>query len=421
MLVVLAVLAFAITPIRERILNKYTEVRANIKYALNPPEKVIFSPKDQVAVVVQQTMTAMAASFTATPSPLPTATPATPEPSAVPTITPTPLPGYMLLDGIRYTNQHGLWNYCAPANLAMALSYWGWKGDRTDTGKFLKPFSTDKNVMPYEMQNFVEQKTDLKAVIRVGGDMQMLKTLIYNGFPVIIEESEVLHGEFGPSEGWIGHYLVVNGYNDDAGQFIGQDSLRGADSIVPYDGFMDTWRDFNYVYIVIYSPDKESQVMSILGDQADETKNYEYAALKAANEVEGLSGVHQFFAYYNRGTNLVALQDYNGAAAAYDAAYALYPNIPEADRPYRAIWYETGPYYAYYFTGRYWDVINLATTTLDAMAEPILEESYYWRARAEYALGDTVGAQRDVKAALKYHEGFEPALELRTEMNGAGN
>jgi tetratricopeptide (TPR) repeat protein len=178
----------------------------------------------------------------------------------------------------------------------------------------------------------------------------------------------------------------------------------------------DDWRGFNGTYIVIFPPQDEQKIMDLLGDQADEKANYEYAALKAANEVLGLSGRDQFFAYYNRGTNLVDLQDYAGAAAAYDAAFAVYAAIPEDDRPYRALWYQTGPYFAYYFTQRYWDVISLANTTLDTMSEPILEESYYWRARANLALGDTVGAEKDLKLALKYHEGFTPALDLLTEL-----
>lgn len=416
-LAVLMLAAFAIPPVRERVTNKWTEMRASIQYALHPPEKAIFTPGEQVDQAVRNTMAALEASFSATPSHTATSTPRTSEPGATPTMTPTPRPERVVLEGIRYTDQHGAWNYCAPANLAMALSYWGWQGDRMDTGKVLKPYGADKNVMPYEMQNYVEDHTDLKMVIRVGGDLQTVKSFIAAGFPVLIETSEVLHGEFGPSEGWMGHYIVYNGYDDSARLLIGQDSLRGPDHETPYEGFNDAWRAFNYLYMVIYPPEKESTVFELLGDQADETANDEYAALKAANEVEGLSGRDQFFAYYNRGTNLVALQDYGGASSAYDAAFAIYPHISEADRPYRVIWYETGPYYAYFFTQRYWDVINLATTTLDAMAEPILEESYYWRARAELALGDTAGAARDVKAALKYHEGFAPALELRQQIN----
>ena len=104
------------------------------------------------------------------------------------------------------------------------------------------------------------------------------------------------------------------------------------------------------------------------------------------------------------------LQDYAGAAAAYDEAFALYPTIPAKERPWRIMWYQTGPYWAYYYTGRYQDVINLATTTLDAMSEPVLEESYYWRALARAALGDSNGAIKDLRSSLKYHPGFEPAI-----------
>ena len=66
---------------------------------------------------------------------------------------------------------------------------------------------------------------------------------------------------------------------------------------------------------------------SILGPQADEKANYEYAALKASNEVMGLSGREKFFALYNRGTNLVELQDYGGAALIYDEAFLYYERI----------------------------------------------------------------------------------------------
>ncbi len=246
MAMVLVVLALFITPVRERVFAKYMEWRAEVKYALNPPEKAIFVPGNQVDLVVKQTMSALVASQTATSTPTASEIQTTPSPSSTPTITSTPLPDRVVLDGIRYTDQHGMWNYCAPANLTMALSYWGWKGDRTDTGKVLKPFSTDKNVMPYEMQDFVLEKTDLKAVIRVGGDKQIIKDFIAAGFPVLIETSEVLHGEFGPSEGWMGHYMVYNGYDDGARVFIGQDSLRGPDEETPYEGFDTAWRAFNY-------------------------------------------------------------------------------------------------------------------------------------------------------------------------------
>ena len=85
--------------------------------------------------------------------------------------------------------------------------------------------------------------------------------------------------------------------------------------------------------------------------------------------------------------------------------------MPEAERPWRMLWYQTGPYFAYYYTARYQDVIDLATQTLDASSEPNLEESFYWRARAYLALGQTDPAVKDLQQCVEVHEGFQPCVE----------
>jgi hypothetical protein len=310
-------------------------------------------------------------------------------------------------------DQHGLWNYCAPANLAMALSYWGWGGDRLDTGKVLKPYQKDKNVMPYEMEAYVREKTDLGVVSRVGGDFDLLKRLLVAEFPVLVEKGAYIK-DFTGVVSWMGHYEVITGYDDNRQIFIAQDSYFTPDYEVPYDTFLQGWRSFNYTYLIVYPKDRESEVMSILGEQADATQNLQYAAQKASNEVYALTEVDQFFAWYNRGTNLKDLQDYSGAAEAYDQAFDIYNSLPEdkSVRPYRILWYQTGPYFAYYYTGRYQAVISLATTAIEAaLDEPALEESFYWRAMARYALGDITGAGDDFRESLKYHPDFPPTLE----------
>ena len=81
---------------------------------------------------------------------------------------PTPLPPAANAAGVKYIGQHGLFNYCAPANLAMALSPWGWEGDRMDIGSVIKPFEKDKNVMPYEMADYVQNQTNLGAWFDTG-------------------------------------------------------------------------------------------------------------------------------------------------------------------------------------------------------------------------------------------------------------
>ena len=88
-----------------------------------------------------------------------------------------------------------------------------------------------------------------------------------------------------------------------------------------------------------------------------------------------LTGNDLFFAMFNKVTSDVYLQnpDYGPAAAAYDQANAYYNSqlVPTGDKriPWRILWYETAPYYAYYYTGRYQDVIDLATQTLDRISK----------------------------------------------------
>ena len=405
-MLVLLVLAYNLPSVQDRIGWRVSELRARIKYAISPPEEAVFTPNPTLRAMVQSTLLALTPTATLTSTPGPTSTPTS---SPTPTIEPTPIPESVQLKGVRHEYQK--WNNCGPANLSMALSYWGWVGDQRDTAAYLKPNPRDKNVMPYEMAGFVEDKTDLHVVVRVGGDLDLIKRFIAADFPVLVEK-----GFEGPGfDGWMGHYEVLTGYDDARSRFTAQDSYIMADLPVAYDDLLANWRAFDYLYLVIYPPDREAGVMSLLGPNADETYNNRAAAQKASDEIYTTSGRDQFFAWFNRGTNLVRLQDYAGASEAYDEAYALDAQLAVTDpkhRPWRMLWYQTGPYFAYFFTGRYGDVINLATQTLVNASEPALEESWYWRARARAATGDTAGAIDDLRTSLGYHPGFAPSLEL---------
>lgn len=91
--------------------------------------------------------------------------------------------------------------------------------------------------------------------------------------------------------------------------------------------------------------------------------------------------------------------------------------MESAIRPYRMMWFQTGPYKAYYYTNRFSDVINLADTTLnDTIAEPVLEESLYWRGKAYYMAGQTNLAVRDYRAALKVHPKWIPATQALQDL-----
>ncbi len=381
-------------------------------YAIRPPSERLFTPDPSLAAMVQQTLAAL----TPTPSATATRQPAgPPTPTATQTLIPTPIPEIVFLEGARFEYQ-GL-NNCGPANLAMDLSFWGWEGDQRPVANYTKPNRDDKNVMPYELAAFVEDQTDLSVVLRVGGDLDTLKRLITAGYPVLVEKGyDIVRSGMG----WYGHYEVLLGYDDARQRFIGHDSYVGQKQPISYDLLQSNWRHFNYTFLVIYPSDREEQVLSLLGPLADETTAIQIAAQRASDEIYQLTGRNQFFAWFNRGSSLVLLQDYAGAAAAYDQAYALLPtlNLDVLASPWRILWYQTGPYFAYYFTKRYEEVYRLALSTLDEPnpKPPQLEESLYWRGLAREALGDIDGAIADLRLSLQYHPDFGPSLAALARM-----
>jgi hypothetical protein len=428
----LAAAAYSLPPVHSRLSWRLESLLTEVRYVFNPPEQVVFVPQGlaerssatnsgpalaTMDAIVQATIGALPPTATQPPPATPTSPgpTATSVPSPMPTFTPAPLPSAPLppkaiLGGVRHEFQQ--MNNCGPTTLAMALSFWGWQGDQRDTRAYLRPnFQQvdDKNVMPAELVDYVQTQTNLKALTRVGGDLDLLKRFIAAGFPVVIEKGLQPH----PGD-WMGHYALVTGYDDGKQRFITQDSYTGpgVDVKVPYEQVgSHWWRDFNYVYVVVYPAERQGEVLAILGPQADENANYRYAADKARQEIASLSGRDLYFAWYNLGSNLVALQDYSAAAEAYDQAFALYPAIPEADRPWRILWYQTGPYAAYYYTGRYQDVISLGNQTLNLVGKPILEETLFWMGIARQARGEMDKAILDYRRAAEINPRSTPALE----------
>jgi hypothetical protein len=413
----LAVLIYNIPPVHARLAWRVDDFRTRVRFAINPPEKVVFIPEEMIAPIVEATLRALTPSATLVPAFEPTLTIAgpseTPLPTATATIAPTPLPDIVRLEGVKYEDQHNRWNYCGPANMSMALTFWGWDGDRDVVGNYVKTNDDDKNVMPYELADFVETQVEgLGAIVRAGGNIELLKRMVAAGFPVVAEKGYYTRDYTGRM-GWLGHYQFVTGYDDNNGVLIVQDTYipQGENHEFPYEEFIEGWRSFNYVFIVVYPLDRQSEALTLLGEWADTDWANRHALEVARQEVQTLTGNDQYFSAFNIGTGHVNLFEYVDAAFAYDYAFELYLNLPDDGmRPYRMLWYQTGPYFAYFYSQRYQDVINLANATFETLNEPVLEESLYWRGKARLALGDTAGAVSDFRASLVLHPGFAPSL-----------
>lgn len=338
---------------------------------------------------------------------IPTAT-ALPEPTATFAPLPTPVPAYqpaqpaVTLSGINHEWQ--TWNNCGPATLAMNLSYFGSTLDQAAIGAVLRRHPDDKNVSPEELAAFAAGQ-GYHAQMRVNGSADLMRLLLSNGIPVLIEtwlEEE-------PNDG-MGHYRLLVGY-DDAGQYwIGYDAYVDTglfSSIGPYRGIrMDyaetdaLWKVFNRTYLLIYTDAQVPIVTSIYGETLDQTVMWQQATQEAQAIVQQTP--NDAFTWFNLGTDLTALGDYNGAAQAYDQARRL-------GLPWRMLWYQYGPFQAYYAVGRAQDVLNLADATLATTQN--IEELHYWRGQALAALGNPAEAQRAWQQALTLNPDYRPAGE----------
>ena len=432
---VLAIGIYYLPPVHSRLAWRVDAVRTQIIYFFNPPGEIVFQPSGETNLTIETVIATTRAEFelTLTPQATQTLSP-TLGPSLTPTVTSTPLPKAVNLDGVIYVDQHERWNYCGPANLTMALNFWGWPGNRDDVAKVVKPGSgdlrvnfidrgkADKNVMPYELVDFVNENTKYHALVRQGGDENLIKRLIAAGFPVIVEKGYYEHDTTGKIS-WLGHYLFTTGYDDARGGFIVQDAYTqpGKNLLSDYATYLDGWRAFNYLFMVVYPADRESEVMTLLGSWGDENWAAQHALELAEKDILTLNDNNLFFAWFNKGTSLVALKQYADAAVAYDKSFSVYAkwNTEKQDRPYRIMWYQTGPYFAYFYSARYRDVIDLADTTLTDPAskeERTLEESLLWRGRAYYLSGNTQAAVDDYRAALKIHVNWLPAVQALQDL-----
>jgi peptidase C39-like protein/tetratricopeptide repeat protein len=386
-----------------------------------PPSDALPTPVNTPQQLVLATRSIAPATPTAAPNAtaVPTVTGAaaiSPTPGASPSATPLPptvtaVPGVVLLKGFHHEQQY--FNNCGPTTLAIDLSYWGWKGDQHAVAADLRPNQDDKNVSPPEMQSYLEAN-GYEAVVRVNGDVDTLKRFIAAGYPVIVQKGLVCKEGDDHCTGWVGHYALVIGYNDARKQFTFEDSFRGSGIKLIYRDLLAEWRAFNYTYIVAYPAGaaRHAEVLSLLGEAEDVQRNYEAALARAQEEAAASKYSPAAFAWFNVGTNLTALGDYQAAAAAYDEARQI--KLPSA-----MLWYQFGPFRAYFEAGRYDDVEHLTSFAISAAHLSGVEEAYYWRGRTREALGQHDKAFDDYRSALAANPTYQlaqQALKPATEM-----
>jgi hypothetical protein len=300
------------------------------------------------------------------------------------------------------------WNNCGPATLAMGLSYFDLFLSQQQTASVLKPNPEDRNVSPDEMVDYVNNNSDLGAISRINGDINTILRFVSEGFPVIVELGLDPPGEYRWMD-WYGHYLLLLAYDINKEQVWVYDSWFGTSEIpgenadpegrqISFGDLDRYWQQFNRTYIVIFERENWPVVEDIIGEDSDDPIMWQKSL---AQTKEALRGEPQDeYLWFNLGTIYNALGNYEMAAGAFDQARAI-------GLPWRMLWYQFGPFEAYYQVGRYDDVILLADVTLDN--RPYFEESYYYKGLALQALGELDEAKSNFEKANRFNPSYQEA------------
>lgn len=321
--------------------------------------------------------------------------------------TPEPLPESALLAGVRLVWQD--WNRCSAAALTMQLSFWRDEANYRDTVNHLNPYSSDVSVRFDEMIAYAET-FGVRGVVRMGGTTDMLKRLVANGFPVLVENSHFVDSR--SLRNWTSHNRVIVGYDDGAGVFYAMDSVLGggpdkSGRPFTYTEFEELWRQLNHTYLVLYDPVHETRLREIIGQQWDPVFNAEWTLARAQANLYNQN--HDGFDNFNMGTALVALGEYERAIQAYEVA-------EEIGLPWRMLWYQFGPLEAYLQTERYADAQTLAREVL--AGSPHVEEMYYYIARAYLGQGNIERAVENLELVTRRNPHFTVAVDLLDEIRG---
>ena len=256
-------------------------------------------------------------------------------------------PEYFELPGSRWIPQ--TFNNCGPAATVMLLEHFGYNVTQEQTKASLRAGDSDTNIFMYEISDYLRADYGLESKVLFNGNLEVVKTLIANGFYVMAEDW--MH----PNED-IGHVLIFRGYDDREGVLIADDSYIGVGVKYPYSQFDELqWKPFNREYMPVYKKEDEAVVKAIIGENWHEKTMYENGVETSLKEV----GVNpnDMYAWFNLGMDYYGLGQYENAKEAFERSRSF-------GWPMRMLWYQIEPVKTYNKLGEYEKAIELANIGL---------------------------------------------------------
>ena len=151
-------------------------------------------------------------------------------------------------------------NNCGPASVVMVLSSFGVDADQETARLALRGPDWRRGMSPVGVDPWVSELYGLRAIWRNNGTDALLKSLLSNGFPLMVTQWME-----DPSVSRIAHWRAIAAYDDAAGAFYTNDPMRGRMVALDYKWFDKVWQPFSYRYLVMYRPEQEPRLRVIVG------------------------------------------------------------------------------------------------------------------------------------------------------------
>lgn len=302
-----------------------------------------------------------------------------------------------LLPGAKWVPQ--TFNNCGPATVSMLLQYFGYSVGQDQTQAKLRTGSDDRNVFTAEIKDYLKKDYNIDSKLLYNGNLETLKTLIQNGFYVLVEDT--LH----PNED-IGHFTIIRGFDDSQGVLIADDSYLGTNITYKYEEFdQHQWNVLNREFLPVYTADREPVLNAILGKYLDQKAMFEDAVKFNQAEVE--KNPKDMYGWFNLGTSYFGLKEYDKAEAAFDKSRSL-------GWPFRILWYQDQPVQTANALGHYQKAIELAELGLNQ--NDSYNELHFQEAVAYKGLGDKTKAVEQLNKALYYSPNYQEAKDLLSSL-----
>jgi hypothetical protein len=165
-------------------------------------------------------------------------------------------------------------NNCGPASVAILLGYYGHQVTQGQVNEQIPPGPSPCEIVQYIADRYGGSgkmpsrydviDTTLMAKIYYfprtsSARVPPIRLLLANGVPVIVLQRLALDSN-------IGHYRVIQGYDDGAGEFISDDPLLGSDYRIPYADFtrLLAGPGSGRIFIPVYTSDLDPLVDSLM-------------------------------------------------------------------------------------------------------------------------------------------------------------